>query len=514
MIRILTFMPVLFFILFSCGGSDSISEDVDSITEELFYNSLSQISVPDTIDLGNGKAMQSYLAENQLIEKSELNKFIVFETFENGNLIKQEAYIDEDLIVLLKPGQLLSNFLAYLRTRIPQIRAANGESICNCELNAYLVNFQYTGSLRNIYEVLYEIVTSYSDENKSVEDGLNDIAQSVDFNHLYFFDSDEYFPNKQWGLKKSTGSYDVNAEAAWNIFTSKEMVKVAVIDSGIDLDHKDLQSSLSTGFNFNEIGECSPNVSVKYRAATSGYDFIESDGYAEDISGHGTRISGIIGAERDNGVGIAGLASGLEVIPLRVSRKSYVTLENLVCSLAMAYHIKDLFVINCSLSTKIKSAVVEVLITRLERKGILLVAAAGNSGSSIDYKLGARYPASFSNKNIISVAGLTPDGQKVGSSSYGPSSVDIGAPGVSIFSTSINNNYDGMLNLKHRGTSFAAPFVTAVCAMVKSNYPDMDANGVKECILNGAATASHLEKYIDRGRMLDAYGSLVYANGL
>lgn len=138
---------------------------------------------------------------------------------------------------------------------------------------------------------------------------------------------------------------------------------------------------------------------------------------------------------------------------------------------------------------------------------MLFVIAAGNGGENNDVV--PMYPASFEAENIISVASINCNGSLNDTSNYGITSVDIAAPGTSIYSTLTNNRY-GFFS----GTSMAAPFVTGVVAMVYSYYHDITLLEAKETVLNSVMKLPSLEDKVVSGGIPDAFAALSYNNKL
>jgi subtilisin family serine protease len=138
-------------------------------------------------------------------------------------------------------------------------------------------------------------------------------------------------------------------------------------------------------------------------------------------------------------------------------------------------------------------------IERANAEGILFVAAAGNSSNNND--AAPSYPSSYSNTNIIAVASITSGGALSSFSSYGATSVDIGAPGSSILSTLPTTNNRSTYGT-YSGTSMATPHVTGACALYKSIYPSATASTIKSAILSKSVATSSLNgKVLSNGRL-------------
>ncbi len=223
---------------------------------------------------------------------------------------------------------------------------------------------------------------------------------------------------------------------------------VAVIDTGVDLEHPALQGHLTQGANM-----LNPLASPE--------DI--PDGLVNDGVGHGTMVAGIV----------AEYAPGAQIMPIRVLNGDGMgTIMTVVKGIEYAIH-HGANVINLSLGTNTYSDALEDAIEDAHNAGVVVVGAAGNNGSQI-----AHYPASL--PNVISVAAVDQYNVKAPWSNYG-SSVCVCAPGVGIRSTYWNGGYANW-----SGTSFAAPFVAAEAADILSNSSDMSANDVTNRICDTA----------------------------
>jgi subtilisin family serine protease len=143
------------------------------------------------------------------------------------------------------------------------------------------------------------------------------------------------------------------------------------------------------------------------------------------------------------------------------------------------------------------------ILKEAERKGILIVAAAGNERSNIDIRKNAYYPASYGLDNIITVGAINQNANIISSSNWGKNSVDIAAPGFRIKST-VPFSAAGHMT----GTSQATAFVTGVAALIKSNYPELSSDQIKNIILASSVKQSNLTGKILGGGRLDAYKAL------
>jgi len=208
-------------------------------------------------------------------------------------------------------------------------------------------------------------------------------------------------------------------------------VVVAVIDTGVDLNHPDLVSNLL------------PN----------GYNFGDGNAIPLDIAGHGTRIAGIIAARQNNGAGVSGLAPDARILPLKINVGGQNTFSSDRLASAIAYAVEQgASIINLSLTVDQQTQTVQDAIQSALDRGIIVVAAAGNNGGPVEF------PATM--PGVFAVAASDQSSRLSGSSNWGPE-ILVAAPGSNILSTSLGG---GIAAAIPGGTSFAAPMVSATIA--------------------------------------------------
>jgi len=306
----------------------------------------------------------------------------------------------------------------------------------------------------------------------------------------------------QWALNDlSPGSIGVTK--AWDVTKGKREVVIAVIDTGVDYNHPDLINNIWV--NSGEInGNGIDDDGNGFIDDIHGYDFLGRDADPMDTNGHGTHVAGIIAAQGDNGIGISGVAPNIKIMPIRavggttLNILQAINYVNLMKSKGVNIVASNNSYAFSSYNDGIKNA-----IAQSKRLGILFVASAGNNGVNNDLTVvkqtGSNYPAVFDLNNILSVAATTSSDTLSLSSNYGKVTVDLAAPGASIYSTVLNSGYS-----YYTGTSMAAPHVTGVIALLASIHPDWTAQQIKQRILSTVKPLPTLTAKTLTGGRLDA----------
>jgi len=316
----------------------------------------------------------------------------------------------------------------------------------------------------------------------------------------------------EWALRNTgqfggTAGVDIGATAAWQATTGSRRVVVAVIDSGIDLDHPDLVPNLWT--NPGEIpGNGIDDEGNGFVDDVHGWDFVDQDAVPEDGFGHGTHVAGIIGAAGNDGFGVTGVAWEVSLMVLRVlddrgagSGGAATAAIDYVTRMRRDFGI-EVVVANLSwVLPATMSAVLDAAVGAADAAGITVVTAAGNFASDNDVV--PRFPASSPRANVIAVAAIDNTGRLAAMSNWGATSVDIAAPGTLILST-----WPGGGRAQLSGTSMAAPFVSGAIALVASACPGLPAAAIRAAVLDGAAAMPGLGGRVVTGGRLDLPGAL------
>ena len=270
----------------------------------------------------------------------------------------------------------------------------------------------------------------------------------------------------EWGLN------EINVQKVWNLTKNKETPIIAIVDTGVNADHLDLKDNI-----------------------LSGYNVIDGTSNVKDECGHGTHIAGIAAALTNNGTGIAGVSGNTKILPIKVLDENgdgY--------SLDIATGIKwaadsGARIINLSLGGVNYDNYLREAVEYASKKGCIIIAAAGNSGSRKP-----TYPAAF--KDVVAVTAVDNNNNLCKFSNFGKY-IDIAAPGLDIYSTSKDGGYE-----YRSGTSMACGFVSGTVALVWGEAPDKSAQEIKEIIKKSARKVDISEKNNTTNiRVIDAYNA-------
>jgi thermitase len=303
------------------------------------------------------------------------------------------------------------------------------------------------------------------------------------------------------GQTGGTSDADIDAPEAWDLTTGSLDTTVAVIDTGVDINHPDLKGNIWT--NPDEVaGNGEDDDGNGYVDDVHGWDFYNNDKTvfdAGDGDSHGTHVAGTIAAQGNNSVGVVGVNWQASIMPLKFLGPSGGYTSDAVEAIDYAVA-EGVDVSNNSWGGSGKSLALQDAIARADAAGHLFVAAAGNGGSDgigDDNDTAPSYPASYDNSNIISVAATDKSDALAGFSNFGDLTVDLGAPGVRVLSTLPGNTYGA-----YSGTSMATPHVTGVAALIQSQSPSLSDAQVKTRILDAAKRVPSLEgKTVTGGRL-------------
>ena len=318
--------------------------------------------------------------------------------------------------------------------------------------NGYIVQFKQSISLYAIYQCvsMYPYKLLSDSEDRWFEIGIDNYSS---FNDMYgnlvelisenkeltveaIPDPDDTYYSEQWALT------DINLPAAWDVTTGSAEVKIAVIDTGFYRSHEDLSNT----------------------TVVNGFDVLTGIEYVgSDEVGHGTMVTSVIAATTNNATGIAGACWNATIVPYKVAYDDgTIDSANAIYAIKMAVQ-AGCDVINMSFGAYEFSKAEQAAIDAAVKSGCIVVAAAGNEGSSSDIKKGMLcYPASAD--GVISVASISSNNKRSYFSQYN-TKVDVCAPGQDVIVASAE---DSDAYAIASGTSFSSPYVAAVAALARS----------------------------------------------
>lgn len=367
------------------------------------------------------------------------------------------------------------------------------------DVNSVISDYKFLPEVESV-QADYQINLDPTEDNYSFV-SEPDSADSEDAPSVNNNPNDPLFAN-QWGLN-NTGqdggkeSADIKALQAWTKTTGSKKVVVAVLDTGVDYTHEDLASNMWHPSKYglplysdDELG----NVNDE-----NGFDATGEDNPMDD-NGHGTHCAGVIGADGDNGVGIAGINWTVEIMPLKFMNKrgngstsaAIAAINYVIARKKQGVNVR---VISASWGSTQKSKALEDAIRAAGEEGILFIAASGNSSDDTDKR--PHYPAGYELPNVVSVAALDRSDKLASFSNYGAKTVHVAAPGAAIVSTWLENGFRDA-----SGTSMATPHVAGIAALVLAKEPNISVAKLKERLIGAVDPLPALkDKTISGGRI-------------
>ena len=281
----------------------------------------------------------------------------------------------------------------------------------------------------------------------------------------------EYYNGNQWAIDK------IDLPWAWTIKKGDSTVKVGIVDSGIDVTNPDLSGRVNT------------SLSTCFSTQTNALS---------DTYGHGTKVAGIIGAATNNSTGIAGVCWYVDLISLKVHSLSGIVDLDVLDDVITYAENNGIKILNFSFASEED---IPGLYTAISNYDGLVVCSAGNNTGDNDVT--PMYPANYNLHNLITV-GATTQNDYV-NYNYGQTSVDLFAPGVNVITTT-NDSSNRYSNVS--GTSFSAPYVAGVAALILSKYPSLSPYEIKLSIMNNVDQINGFDDYCVSGGRLNAYNAL------
>lgn len=315
-----------------------------------------------------------------------------------------------------------------------------------------------------------------------------------------------------WGLvntgqtvgQSGTPGADISADSAWDVTTGSRGVVVGVVDTGIDYSHPDLAANI-----WSAPGQFSVTIAgatVTCAAGTHGFNAITRSCDPRDDNNHGTHVSGTIGAQGNNGAGVVGVNWVASIIGLKfLDSTGSGSISDAINAIDFAVQVKKRFGMQANVRVLSNSwaggGFSQALLDEINAAAtndMLFVAAAGNSGTNND--ITPSYPASYNAANVIAVAATDNRDALPSFSNYGANSVDLGAPGVNIYSTVRNSSYAYM-----SGTSMATPHVSGTAALTLAACPSYTTTDLVRVIKASVDPVASLAGKTVTGGRLNAY---------
>lgn len=400
--------------------------------------------------------------------------------FSQDNIFPKGArYVPDQIIVNYKEGQSPEELILAgkkqeseaLVTSLSKIGVVSQKKLFTTgnELigNYYVLNLKKGASLRSVYQKLTrlpQVKNAAPDYILKIQDTPND---------PYFTD--------MWNLKT------IRMENAWNLLHANGRVVVAVVDTGVDYNHEDLQGIVLKGKNF-----------------------IKGNNNPMDDQGHGTHVAGILGAVTNNSIGVSGVSWGSKILAVKACDKNGDCATSNVARAIQYVVDSNVKIINVSIAgAGACNGTYTDTIAYALKKGALIITAAGNGNNGDGKGVDASTQIPAGCDGVLAVGSVTASGSRSPFSNYG-SKVEISAPGgvgpcsmgSCILSTSLENGYT-----LRAGTSMAAPQVSGVAALILASNSALSMSKVKTCLVTSGDPIQTDEPI---GRLLNAAQSIKF----
>jgi len=290
----------------------------------------------------------------------------------------------------------------------------------------------------------------------------------------------------QWALAQPTA---IGAQEAWTQTRGAGSI-VAILDSGVQLDHPDLQGALWT--NPGETVNGKDDDANGFVDDINGANMFSNDGNVSDDEGHGTHVAGIIAARAGNDIGGAGIAPNARIMAVKVLDANRSGNSSLLAR-GIRYAVdQGARILNASINGDQTSSDLTAALAYATSKGATVVASAGNNSRNLD--LVPSYPASSAEPSVLSVTATGVGGNLLDFANRGLNSVDLAAPGEQILSTARGSGYED-----RSGTSMSAPFVAGALALLQSARPDLSQSVLRGALLSTGQKTGLLQGLLGGG---------------
>lgn len=405
--------------------------------------------------------------------------------------VRASQYVPGEVLVKFKPASSMQERMASMAIRghaalanldqpgWAQVRLPAGQTVA-AALAAYQDDSNVDYAQPNY---LYHAAVAPNDNQYSQLWAFRNSGQTVT--------SGTYAPNV------GTVGDDMNIELAWGHITDCSSIVVAVIDSGVNYNHEDLAANMWQG------GAAFPK---------HGHDFVDNDDDPMDPNGHGTHVAGIIGAVGNNFTGTSGVCQEARIMAVRVlDTEGSATTATVIQGISFAVT-HGARVINMSFGGGSFDPLFSEAITTAQNSDVVVVVVAGNEAHDNDAAGGALYPCNFTQPNLLCVAALDQNFALASFSSWGATSVDVGAPGTNILSTWAGAGSNNTSYKTIDGTSMASPEVAGLATMLRAFNPQYTFVDTVNAIKNGGRSISALAGRTTAGKAVDVMSSLAYIN--
>ncbi len=343
-------------------------------------------------------------------------------------------------------------------------------------------------------------------QDLSVEQAIKEYLQSGEIESVqpnYYYHLQATPNDSQFG--SLYGMTKISAPTAWDLTTGNANTVVAVIDTGSKYTHEDLAANIWTNsgeINNNGVDDDGNGFVDDFY----GYDFFYNDSNPLDENGHGTHVSGTIGAVGNNALGVVGVNWNVRIMTIKIyDNDGYGTTAAMLINAYNYVRLMKNRGINIRVTNNSYSGCDEACgydqatkdaLDALGDAGVLNVFAAGNDARNIDFN--QAFPASYTSPGIVTVASSNSTDDRSGFSNWGVTSVDIAAPGSGILSTVMSAGNYGTLS----GTSMASPHTAGAAALLSSYNPNLSVASLKATLMNSADILSQWNGFVkSRGRL-------------